>query len=267
MSGKKVWVTWLPSGAGAPQPAPALAALSGVGLAVSGAPWVDDLERAGWVELADMLTGADRPDIFLVAGRQADFAQPRLRYGLSLVQLRLAAAGENAPVPVVLGLDGPPLADADPWPTPFRRIHAVTADANSPWAAKIVPFGFKKPMSAPTDYRLDIIAHEALGQWLEVGPAAGQWDGAMIGVTGQDVAIEHHAVGPRGQLPERTTLEYATQGIEADVAGEAYEIWSVQNRLTEADSYFVKVTGFPDRLVFAGYDGRSDGDVTVIALT
>lgn len=260
MAGKRVWMSWL--GQGAPQPV--VAAMSQVGLEVSGAPWADDLEKAGWSELSGLLTGDDAPDLFVAAGSRADFASPRIAYGLSLVMMRLAAAGRRTPYPVALFLDGPPDAGR---PTLHNLFHDLDGAAAG-WNAKLVAAGFKAFAPPASDYHLDVIGHQAIGQWVEVGPPAeAHWAGAMLGVTGEGAEIEHHAVGERGQLPERTVLNYASQGIEAELGGEAYRLWSVQNDIGPEHSYFVKITGFPKAIVFGGHPGREDAEVHVLRLS
>ncbi|MGF1607526.1 MAG: hypothetical protein ACFB22_14440 [Rhodothalassiaceae bacterium] len=262
MAAKTVWLCWVPAGEAAPQPQATVQAMGQVGLAVSGAPWADDLDKVAWSDLAEQLAGDAAPDILGVAGRVRDFDSPTVRYGLSLTLAR-ALAGRPQLKVVLLGLDGVPPREG----LPTLMQQAEILDASQPaWAAKLVALAFAPGGPVQRDHRLDVIAHAAIGQWLEIGPAHGHWDGAMLGISGEDVAIEQHAVGAKGQLPERTVLNYASKGIQAELGGEAFEIWSVQNRLGPEDSYFVKVKGFPRRVIFAGHDGRADGEVTVLTL-
>ena len=94
---KKVWVTWLPLGEGAPAPDATITALNQMGLNVSGAPWIDDLEKVAWLEHGSRLLEPDQVDLWLVAGRKADFESSRIRYGLSLVRA-MVADGRQAPL-------------------------------------------------------------------------------------------------------------------------------------------------------------------------
>lgn len=87
----------------------------------------------------------------------------------------------------------------------------------------------------------------------------------MFGVSGEG-EIAHHLVGPKGQLPEKSVLEYATQGIKAEVGGVEYTAWSVQNKIGPNDSYYVKVEGHPSKLMFGGHPGTDQAEVTIIDL-
>ena len=62
--------------------------------------------------------------------------------------------------------------------------------------------GHGKPTPSKLDFRLNVIAHKMVGQYIEVGPLSGEWKGAMIGVS-EGATILIHAVGKRGELPER----------------------------------------------------------------
>ena len=90
MAQKKVWMTWLPQGGGAPEPDASVAALSQVGLDVSGSRWDDDLEKVAWVELVGLLLDTGAVDLWLIAGRKADLESTRIRYGLSMVAAMVA---------------------------------------------------------------------------------------------------------------------------------------------------------------------------------
>ena len=263
MAGKKVWLTWMPGGEGAPGPQETVATLGKYGLEVAGAPWVDDLEKVAWAELGGGLMDADGPDIWLIAGRRADLEATRNRYGLSLTAAMANGARGAALQGICLGLDFAP--DAAALPTPLAGFRCLDG-AGGAWGAKLVAAAHGAATAAPAaDYRFNVIAHSIIGQWLEVGPQGGDWKGAMLGVT-EEGEITHHAVGPAGQLPEKAVLEYPTQGIEAELGGAKFTAWAVQNRLGPDESYYVKIEGCPARLLFGGHPGTDQAEVTVLDL-
>jgi hypothetical protein len=263
MAAKKAWMTWMPTGEGAPAPQDAVAQMARAGLDVGGAAWVDDLEKAAWTELGTRLLEPGAVDLWVVAGRREDFARPRDRYGLSLTWAMVQAQREK-PLPVfVLGLDFAPTPDD--LPTLLAGFKPLSATQGG-WPAKIVAGAFAKAKPGGADWRFNVIAHPLIGQWFEVGPVEGTWEGVLMGVS-EPGKITHHAVGPKGELPERAVLEYPTCGIEAEVGGTRYTAWSVRNRVGPDVAYFVKVDGFPERIVFGGNPEADDAEVVVLRLS
>ena len=106
MAQKKVWMTWLPRGEGAPGPDATVSALSQVGLEVAGSHWIDDLEKVAWVELGGLLLDTDKADIWLIAGREADFSETRIRYGLSMVAAMVSDIREDLAQAVATKIEG-----------------------------------------------------------------------------------------------------------------------------------------------------------------
>jgi hypothetical protein len=134
------------------------------------------------------------------------------------------------------------------------------------WPAKVIAAMARKTPLPGVDFHLSVHAHPMLGQFFEVGPTAGQWNGVMFGVHGE-TRITHHAVGVRGEVPERGVVEYELVGIEADVGGRPFTAWAVKNPLGPGESYFLRVDGAPMALLVGPYPGE-DGAVeaTVIDL-
>jgi hypothetical protein len=262
MAGKTVWVTWLPAGEGAPEPDEALGKLARVGLQVSGAKWNDDLEKMAWFELGAMLLEPGKADLWVVAGRRQDFAAERLRYGLSLVSAMLREGLERPMPAFAVGLDGAP--EADGLPTLLRGMTMLDG-SGAAWPSKVVAAGYARKPPVAWDVRFTVLAHPLLGQWFEVGPREGEWQGAMFGVEAP-AKVSFQAVGPRGELPERTTLEYPMEGIQAQVAGRDFVAWATQNRLGADQSYFVKVEGFPHALLFGPLPEGEEAEMTVVEL-
>jgi hypothetical protein len=262
MAGKKVWVTWMPTGEGAEKPDKVLSSLQGQGLQIDGSTWIDDLEKMAWYEMGTSLLEKKNADLWLVAGRKADLEAPRNRYALSLLTA-MVRDGRGPEFPVFhLGLDYRPEADAMPMLTRDFRLLAA-ADRN--WPAQIATAFIKKARPEAWDFRLSASGHPFIGQWFEVGPQTGEWEGVMFGVSGEG-KIVHHLVGPKGQLPEKSVVEYPMEGIKAEVRQVEYGAWSVQNKISTEDSYYVKVEGFPKTILFGGHPGTDKAEVTVAEL-
>jgi hypothetical protein len=270
MAGKKVWVTWMPAEAGAPGPDAALGALAKAGLQVSGAKWVDELEKVAWVDLAVQLLDPKAADLWVIAGRRADLAAPRNRYALSLAVAMLRAQREGPLPGFVVGLDfAPAPADLPPLLTGFRCVSGTDAG----WPAKVVAGAYAKGAAAAEEWRLNVIGHALIGQWFEVGPASGEWEGAIFGISGGvsggaggEAKIVQHAVGPKGELPERTVVEYPARGIKAVLGDVGFVAWAVQNRIGSDQSYFVKVEGHPEQIVFGPAPKEDAPEVVVLRL-
>jgi len=263
MGGKKVWVTWMPAGEGASRPDPVLAALKSYGFQVGGTHWVDDLEKMAWYELGTMLLEAGNADLWLIAGNRSDFDSMRNRYALSLVTA-MVRDGRGPGFPIFcMGIDY--LPDSASMPLLTRDFSFLSA-TNPGWTAKIVAAFMKKAGAEPWDFRLNAICHTYIGQWFEVGPRNGEWQGVMFGASGEG-KIVNHMVGPKGQLPEKCVLEYPTQGIKAEVGGAEFTAWSVQNRIGSNDSYYLKVEGFPQKILIGGHPGTDQAEVTVLELS
>ncbi|MBI3609840.1 MAG: hypothetical protein HY204_03950 [Nitrospirae bacterium] len=263
MAGKKVWVTWMPTGKSAPRPDAILSALGTVGMELEGAPWIDDLQKMAWYELGSLLVEAARVDLWLVAGTRDDFQSLQNRHALSLVTA-MVREGRGSGFPIFfLGLDHAP--EPESMPTLLRDLRFLSA-ADSNWPAKIATAFLKPVRGAPWDFRINAVGHPIIGQWFEIGPREGEWAGVMFGVSG-DGKITHHMVGPKGQMPEKSVLEYPTEGIRAEVRGVEFTAWSVQNRIGPQDSYYVKVEGHPRTLLFGGHPGTDQAEVTVLKLS
>ena len=260
MAAKRVWLTWLTKD-DVVGPPTTVAALSKAGFEVAGAAWDDDLEKVAWTELASHLAETDAEEIWLVGGKLESFAEPTKRYGLSMVTAVMQAKRDPLPHVFFLGMDGAP--DMDDMPTLLRGARALDASAGA-WAERILAATLRKPTAPDEAFRFNVLADPHMGQWFELGPATGSWNGAMLGITGEG-EIQNHAVGPAGALPERTVLEYALEGMQADIAGDEYTLFAVQNDLGPDQSYYVKVFGHPTKMV-VGQHPDSDAEVSVLKL-
>jgi hypothetical protein len=86
----------------------------------------------------------------------------------------------------------------------------------------------------------------------------------MFGVAGAEIAF--HAVGPKGSLPTQSSLRYPLKGIKLNLGGKEYIAWAVQNEIPSDISYFVKLEGFPESILFGPYATEEEADVFVVQL-
>lgn len=262
MAQKKGWVTWMPTAEASYKPEQVLQQLGRYGLEVSGNTWVDDLERMAWLSLQETLLDTAAVDLWLIAGNTPSLTAPDNRYALSLLTASVRA-GRGATFPILyLGLDVAP--DPATMPTLMHTCQCLTATAPG-WPARVVAAAFSPRPVAQPEMRFSVHANPLIGQWFEVGPSLEDWHGVMFGVA-DGGTITHHTVGPQGQLPERAVLEYQLQGIQAQVGDTLYTAWSVQNTLRPEDSYYVRVEGYPSRIMLGGHPGTDQAEVFVLAL-
>lgn len=262
MAQRKIWITWMAK-EGGEGPEAVIRALGENGLDPSGAKWTDDLKNFAWSELADALVSQATADVWLIACDKTSLEKPSNRYALSLITAILQEnRGFKFPI-IMLGIDFAP--DSDSLPTLLKSLQIISK-SDPAWAAKIVARTFTQNAAAPPDFRITVRANSMFGQWFEVGPRDCEWQGVMFGAS-EDGKITHHAVGPKGVLPERTVLEYQIQNMTANVAGNTINAWAVQNTLGPEDSYYVKVDGAPQTIVFGGHPGSDQAEVTVLTLS
>jgi len=263
MAKKQVWVTWL----AAESPALSLnavgQALAKNGLSAGGAPWENNLQQMTWLSVADVVTDTtNKADAWVIVGDRESFHNKDTRFGLSLItMLAKETRGYDFPI-FVLAADFNNDAEL-----PFLlRDATIVSSSEAAWAAKIVAqLHLKRSVEAPS-YRFSVRANPAFGLWLEIGPREGEWQGVMAGVS-DSAEITHQAVGERGVVPERCTLEYPIQGMKGEIGDHAYQLWATKNRLSSNESYYIRITGTPERVVFGNYpDEDAEGDVTVIEL-
>lgn len=263
MAQRKVWLSWVAQESTKADPNASLAALTKNGLSPQGNHWVDDLAKAAWAELLPALSDAQQNDVWVIALDRASFERASVRYGLSVLAATLRERRGLAYPIVVLGIDFTPTAEQLPT---LLRNSAIYAASDSGWPAKLVASFFKKSAPAAQEFRFSVYASQYTGQWFEIGPVTDEWNGVMFGVSGEG-KITHHAVGPKGALPERTVLEYATKDIKAKVGETEFTVWSVQNRVSTEQSYFLKVEGAAAQVVFGGHPGAENAEVYRISLS
>lgn len=258
----KVWLSWVTHEASKISPNASMAALKKNGLQPQGNRWIDDLPKSAWAELLPVLSNAQQTNAWIIGLDRASFGQSTVLYGLSVLAATLRnRCGALYPI-VILGIDFTP--EQEQLPVFLRGM--IFSAADSSWPAKLVASFFKNGGSVAQEYRFSVYANQYTGQWFEIGPKTGAWGGVMFGVSGA-AKITHHAVGPKGALPERTVLQYATKDILAKVGNTDFTVWSVQNSISEEEAYFLKVEGFPSRVVFGGHPGTENAEVYVAGLS
>ncbi|WP_319762552.1 hypothetical protein [Maridesulfovibrio sp.] len=223
------------------------------GLGVNGHFWSDNLEKMEW---AGPVGEMDKPEVgvWLIKGGKASYENPDIRFGLGLLAAAVQARrGHGFPILCICD-DG----DLDPatLPTMLRGADVVDEAKLGVKLAAKANIPIKK---VDLEHRFDLYPLPSLGLWIEVGPAPGhQWKGALLGVSGGD--IEAHGVGPAGQLPQKCVLNYPMQGLKMEQGGKDFIGWAVKNELAENESYFVKVSGTPDALVFGEFPEGDDAE-------
>lgn len=258
---KTVWITALK------EDQPRVAAITHVlkryGLDCKGHFWADVPEKLAWRVAIEALQEA-RADLWLVLIDEEAIKKPSVRYGLSLMAagLRQLRGGQfpvmtlwNSAVPAEAAL-----------PHPMRCADVLLESATS-WPAKIVAKASMAGKALPMDYRLDVLGDERLGQWFEIGPTDGVWDGVVFGVTGDDAEITFQAVGSKAVLPEKSTLEFAQEGMQIKVGERNFTAWAVRNTVAAGESYFARVKGCPDAVLFMPYSDAGDSSADVVELT
>lgn len=223
------------------------------GLGVNGHFWSDNLEKMEW---AGPIAELDKPEVgvWLIKGGKAGYENPDIRFGLAMLAAAVQARrGHGFPVLCICD-DGE--LDPDTLPTMLRSAEVVE---ESRLGARLAARANMPVRKVEPEYRFDLYALPGLGLWLEVGPAPGhRWSGALLGVCNADIGA--HGVGPAGQLPEKCVLNYPMKGLKMELGEREYLGWAVKNDLGENESYYVKVTGTPEALIFGEFPEGDDAE-------
>ena len=258
---KTVWITSL--GNNPPRVQAFTGVLKRYGLDVKGHFWTDEAEKMAWRVALDSLVEA-KANVWRVLADAEEMAKPTVRYGLSLMAASLReGSGHGFPI-VFMWNDKAPAPDTLP---PLLRNALHLEEANAAWPAKIVAKANMPGKAEAPEYRLNVAGDEKLGQWFEIGPRAGNWDGVMFGVAGEGAEINFQAVGDANGLPEKTVLEFAQQGMKLQLGETEYTAWAVRNQVGEGQSYYARVKGCPSAILFLQYTESGDGEATVLTLS
>lgn len=231
------------------------------GLAASGHLWADDNQNMAWMGPKEELCKSQNA-FWAILGSKEALLKPDTRYGISLLALCVQAErGLGFPI-VILQTDAKPLSAAD-LPTPLQRAVVLpAADAGTP--AKLVAKVHAKAPDLPSAYHLDMVGNPQLGQWFEIRPTRDAWPGIIFGVDEGEVKFQ--AVGPSGELPKTSTLNYPMQGLKIDLKERSYAAWAVRNDITAETSYYVKVDGFPGAFLFGAFSEENDAEMYHVEL-
>lgn len=232
------------------------------GLEVKGHFWEDDLGKMAWIGPREELLKPETA-AWVVVGSREELSSPSIRYGLSALSITVQAQ-RGAGFPVMLLHPRGEAVDAGTLPTPLRSMEPLPADDPGLGPKLVAKAHAPAKAAPPREYRLDVYGNPQIGQWFEVGPNDGTWKGAMLGVCGAEIIF--HGVGPSGMLPSRSTLEYSVRGMKIDFGEKQYVAWAVQNEIGPRTSYFAKVSGAPDSLLFGAYAAGDDAEVYVATL-
>ncbi|SMF09572.1 hypothetical protein [Desulfovibrio gilichinskyi] len=229
------------------------------GLAVNGHFWSENLEKMEW---AGPIPEIGKPEVgvWLIKGSKSSYENPNIRFGLGLLAAAVQARRGHG-FPILCLCDEGDL-DVDSLPTMLRSAEVVDeAHLGAKLAAKAnMPIKKIEP-----EYRFDLYPLPSLGLWLEVGPAPGHsWTGALLGVSGGEITA--HGAGPAGMLPDKCVLNYPMQGLKLELGGKEYTGWAIKNELSENESYFVKVAGTPESLLFGEFSEGDDAELFSLSL-
>lgn len=232
------------------------------GLQCQGHFWDHKDDNMAWRPAAEAALEA-KADMWLILADDAEMGKPAVRYSLAMMATALRARrGDSFPVTMLWNATPPTNASLPQLLQPVM----VMSDDLANWQAKIVArINMPGKMSAP-DYRLDILGDDRLGQWFEVGPRTGSWNGVMFGIAGDGATIDFQAVGPAGALPATSVLEFAQQGLQVEVAGRMLTAWAVRNSVDAASSYYVRVKGRAEALLFMPYSEANNAEAVLISL-
>ncbi len=227
------------------------------GLAPGGHFWADDLPNMAWAAAAPELC-APQCGCWIIVGQAARFAEKTTRQGLSCLALAAQAAHGHG-FPILLSPSGGKVAAAE-LPTPLKGAEVVPQGLG----VKAVARANAPRQNNAQEYRLAPHPLPGLGFWLEVGPGRDPWRGAMLGATGAEP--DAHGVGQAGSIPQTSTLHYPVRGMRLDLGGREFTAWGVQNELTAAESYFVRLNETPESLVFGAFPDADDASVFTVDL-
>jgi hypothetical protein len=253
---KKVWLSSLVKSEDAVKKS--IVQLKNYGLEANGHFWEDDLDKMAWIKPREELLSADTA-LWGILGSAADFQTPSLRYGLSLLATTVQAQkGLSFPILLLLS-DGN--IESEGLPTALKGAGIMPA-ADPGLGAKVVAKVHSPLKTVQPGYRLDVYGNAQIGQWFEIGPLDGTWQGAMFGISEGNILFQ--AVGPKGSLPSQSTLNYPMQGLKMNLGGKEFTAWAVKNQIEAGSSYFVKVEGHPERILFGPFSDEEQTDVFVV---
>lgn len=249
--------------------------LARYGLKALGGVWETTPQKVlalDWRPMVDAFV-AQRAALWLVLADAKALEDPSVRYGLNLIAASLRSAlGADFGI-AVLWPDAPSagVAVASRPALPAQLRDALVLESGPAWPARLVARVHRaRPQAATAADRVSVHGNEQLGQWIELAPGAGSWQGVVFAVAGEGAAIDFQATGPSGGLPETSTIAYGQSGLKLESAGRAFTGWALRNEIgTTAGgpvSYYARVRGRPEALLWMPYTQEDDADATLLAL-
>jgi hypothetical protein len=261
MAGKKLWVSALSKDE--QRIARFNNALHRYGFDIAGHIWLDEPEKLAWRAAYDEFQKR-KTNYWLILADEVSLKTPGIVYALNLMSYSMRRDLNDVLPVIIMGQE----SLRQKLPNALKNVKIID-DNMAGWEAKLVANTLRAPAADPMPYRIDVYGDEKIGQWFEIGPTLDVWSGVIFGASGKDVSLTFHAVGTAGKLPEKTTLEYAREGIKLEAAGQAFEANSVRNRIDNNTSYFVRVKGQPESLLIMPDESVGDTEAPeafVIAL-
>jgi len=256
---KPIWLTSLGS---AKDPVTGLMSkLKTYGIEVRGHFWKNDLKNMAWMAAAENLADPKIP-CWTILASDTELRNPDTRFGLSMTALSIQAK-KGIYFPIVILHTGENLIAGDELPTPLKGADILSA-SSSGIGAKLVAKAHTSAKPESGEYLIDMHGNAQIGLWFEVKPVAASWPGIMFGVN--DAEITFQAAGPAGKLPDKSVLNYPLQGLKINLGDTEYNAWATRNELDDNTSYFVKVDGFPQSIIFGPYSEAEAADVFVLNL-
>ncbi|MDR2302494.1 MAG: hypothetical protein LBF38_10695 [Deltaproteobacteria bacterium] len=226
--------------------------LRAVGFATATLRWSDFRpETNDWLGLSEIL---EDPAVaaWVIAGPPEAFSQ-KIISQISVLTLAL----DRKPGPVTAFVTK--LADKSDLGLPPILSHVKVFDPLDPYAAKLMAYRFKPPENQPRPFYLKTYASPLIGLWLEVGPNESEkWSGFMLAVT--KTLIDVLGVGPRGQLPQKSTVNYPMHGLEGQLGDLKFNASAAKNTLDAETSAFIRLAGPPNHLIVAPYPEENPVD-------
>jgi len=256
---KKIWITSLPKDEEKVQRL--MAILKPYGMGIDGHFWMDDLKNMTWSNATESIMHKDVA-LWIIIADKASLEKNTIRKGLSMLAMIVQHGKGSGFHILVLGDDKNITAKDLPVLLKSADIISLTSPT---LGAKVVALANMPVPRVDTGYRLTIHPVAGIGHWFEVGPSSGlQWNGVMFGVTNAEITF--HGVGPTDGIPERAVLEYAMKGIQIKLGDEEFTAWAVQNLIDDKSSYYIRVDGVPDKILFGPYTSENDAEAHILEL-
>lgn len=252
---KKIWVTSLDKEQAAV--GSLLATAKRYGLVADGHFWSDDLPKLAWQAALEPISDP-AVAVWVIIGSQGETLES-VGYGLTLLAMSVAQEREKGPA--IIWLDPSGSMTADQLPTPLAGATLLPlADASI--GAKLVAKANVATAAPEQPYRLRVHANPGFGIWFETGPVAEAWGGAMFGIEGGEIAFQ--GVGPAGRLPQKAVLEHPQKGLKLQLGASEFSAWALQNCIDTEQSYYVKLDGAPQRVLFGPYAADDDAEAFIL---